>query len=53
MWHSMGAAVKSGLLAITVVEHDELTDDPSFSYLKTGKDGRSEEGQVKRKLPTR
>lgn len=53
MWHSMGAAVKRGLLAITVVEHDELTDDPSFSYLKTGKDGRSVEGQVKRKLPTR
>lgn len=53
MWHSMGATVKRGLLAITVVEHDELTDDPSFSYLKTGKDGRSVEGQVKRKLPAR
>lgn len=49
MWHGMGATVKRGLLVITVVEHDELTDDPGFPYLKSGNDGRSREGRQKRK----
>lgn len=48
MWKNMGASVERGMLAIAVVEHDELTDDPAFPYLKTGKDGRSVEGKQKR-----
>ena len=49
MWKKMGTAVEHGLLAIAVVEHDELTDDPKFPYLKVGKDGRAVEGNKKRK----
>ena len=41
LWQSIRHHVKRGLLAITVVEHDKLTDDPSISYLKAGSDGRS------------
>ena len=52
MWKSMGAAVERGVLAIAVVEHDELTDDPEFPYLKAGKDGRAVEGRGKRIDPT-
>jgi hypothetical protein len=52
MWKSMGAAVERGMLAIAVVEHDELTDDPKFPYLKVGKDGRAIEGKGKRINPT-
>lgn len=48
MWKSMGASVERGMLAIAVVEHDELTDDPEFPYLKVGKDGRAVEGKDKR-----
>ena len=40
------------MLAIAVVEHDELTDDPKFPYLKVGKDGRAIEGKGKRINPT-
>lgn len=50
MWKSMGAAVEHGMLAIAIVEHDELTDDPAFQYLKVGKDGRSGEGKSKRAI---
>lgn len=49
MWKSMGEAVERGLLAIVVVEQDELTDDPQIPYLKAGKDGRSAQGKGKRK----
>lgn len=45
MWHTMGDTVKRGLLAITVVEHDRLTDETSVAYLKTGDDGRAAEGR--------
>lgn len=51
MWKSMGASVERGMLAIAVVEHDELTDDPEFPYLKAGKDGRAVEGKDKRTEP--
>lgn len=51
MWKSMGASVERGMLAIAVVEHDELTDDPEFPYLKAGKDGRAVEGKDKRIEP--
>jgi len=48
MWKDMGLAVDRGLLAITVVEHDALTDDPGFPYLPSGTDGRAREGATKR-----
>ena len=48
MWKGMGASVDRGVLAIIVVEHDELTDDPEFPYLSTGLDGRAVEGKGKR-----
>ncbi len=48
MWESLKFGVTKGLLAITVVEHDHLTDDPSFPYLAVGNDGRSAEGRAKR-----
>lgn len=51
MWKRMGEAVEYGMLAIVVVEHDDLTDDPNYPYLKMGKDGRAGEGKRKR-LPS-
>jgi hypothetical protein len=49
MWKDLEARVARGLLAITVVEHDELTDDPRFSYLRMGNDGRARQGRAKRR----
>jgi Restriction endonuclease BamHI len=48
-WKRAGEFIKKGLLAVTVVEHDELTDDPSIPYIGQGKDGRSAEGKTKSK----
>jgi hypothetical protein len=48
MWEELKSSVKRGLLAISVVEHDELTTDTSFPYLPAGNDGRAKEGQGKR-----
>lgn len=47
MWEGLKSTVDRGLLAVTVVEHDELTDDPDFPYLKAGNDGRAAEGRAK------
>jgi hypothetical protein len=47
MWEGLKNAVKRGLLAITVVEHDYLTDDEDIEYLAVGSDGRAREGQSK------
>lgn len=47
MWESLKSGVERGLLAITVVEQDELTNDPSHPYLGTGDDGRAKEGRGK------
>ena len=47
MWQGLSPSVEHGLLAITVVEHDELTDDESHPYLPVGKDGRAKEGSAK------
>jgi hypothetical protein len=44
MWKSLGTEVECGLLAISVVEHDHLTDNPDFPYLPVGNDGRSHNG---------
>ena len=46
-WNRFGAQLQRGLLAITVVEHDELTDDESIPYIPQGKDGRSAEGAAR------
>lgn len=48
-WKKIGSFVSKGLLAVTVVEHDELTDDPSVPYIGQGKAGRSAEGKAKTK----
>jgi Restriction endonuclease BamHI len=47
MWEGLKAVVPRGLLAITVVEHDALTTNADFPYLKVGSDGRAKEGRVK------
>jgi hypothetical protein len=47
MWEGLKSVVPRGLLAITVVEHDALTTDPAFPYLKVGSDGRAKEGRAK------
>jgi hypothetical protein len=47
MWESLKSGVTRGLLAITLVEHDELTTDANFPYLPTGNDGRAREGRAK------
>ena len=46
MWKSLQAGVECGLLAISVVEHDHLTDNPDFPYLPVGNDGRSHNGDT-------
>lgn len=48
MWEGLKSTVTRGLLAITVVEHDELTDDPAFPFLKAGMDGRAAQGRAKK-----
>jgi hypothetical protein len=45
MWESLKSSVSRGLLAVTVVEHDALTDDANFPYLPMGNDGRAEQGR--------
>lgn len=47
LWHHVGHSVKHGLLAVTVVEHDELTDDAAVHFISQGADGRSAEGAGK------
>lgn len=47
MWCDQAPTVSEGLLAITVVEHDELTDDHEHPYLKSGLDGRAKQGRTK------
>ncbi|HVW72483.1 MAG TPA: hypothetical protein VHC39_02500 [Rhizomicrobium sp.] len=48
LWEGLKTGVKKGLLAITVVEHDALTDDAAVPFLKSGNDGRAIEGRAKR-----
>lgn len=48
LWEGLKTGVKKGLLAITVVEHDTLTDDAAIPFLKSGNDGRAIEGRAKR-----
>ncbi|MDB5972451.1 MAG: hypothetical protein JWQ90_4901 [Hydrocarboniphaga sp.] len=53
LWESLKVSVPRGLLAISVVEHDELTDSDTFPYLPSGKDGRAKQGRSKRKRAKR
>ena len=47
-WQTVGnKVIRKGLLAVTVVEHDELVTDDSIPYIKQGADGRSAEGRAK------
>lgn len=41
MWQSFGDNIRHGLLAVSVVEHDHLTNDPAFPYLLVGEDGNA------------
>jgi len=49
LWKDLADVVERGLLAVSVVEQDHLTDDPVFEYLPAGEDGRSRQGRAKRK----
>lgn len=49
MWQTLGAGIEKGLLAITVVEHDELTDDADHPYLSVGIDGRSQQRKIRKR----
>lgn len=49
IWEAAKERVKRGLLAITVVEHDELTEDEKIPYLPLGGDGRAK--TAKGKIP--
>lgn len=49
MWEGLKSVVARGLLAITVVEHDELSTDRSLPYLKVGKDGRAKKKSSKKR----
>jgi hypothetical protein len=48
MWEGLKSVVVRGLLAITVVEHDELTSDPAMPYLRVGTDGRAKKPRAKK-----
>ncbi|MYM35468.1 hypothetical protein GTP38_14120 [Duganella sp. FT94W] len=48
MWESLRPKDGKGLLAITVVEHDALSDDPDLPYLPTGSDGRANQARKTR-----
>lgn len=47
MWESLRTTVERGLLAVTVVEHDTLTDDPNVPYLPTANDRRAQQGRTR------
>ena len=49
MWQSFGATVRRGLLAVSVVEHDHLTDNPAIPYLPSGEDGNAARGRRRRR----
>jgi Restriction endonuclease BamHI len=48
LWEGLKSTVERGLLAITIVEHDELTDDQSLPYLPVGNDGRAQSSKTKK-----
>jgi len=50
LWEAAKARIDRGLLAISVVEHDEVTDDPNVPYLKVGPDGRAKKAKSKARI---
>lgn len=46
LWKDLEAGVERGLLAISIVEHDALTDEETFPYLPVGNDGRARQGRT-------
>ncbi len=46
-WQRTKEMVTNGLLALTVVEHDHISEDAALPYLATGMDGRAREGKAK------
>ena len=50
VWEAARERVKRGLLAISVVEHDALTDDELIPYLPVGNDGRAAQGRARGEL---
>ncbi|MGQ0503588.1 MAG: hypothetical protein ACT4P0_13430 [Panacagrimonas sp.] len=46
MWERSKLSVPRGLLAVTVVEHDHLTDDENIPYLPSGEDGNAKRGRT-------
>jgi Restriction endonuclease BamHI len=48
LWEGLKSTVERGLLAITVVEHDELSDDQSLPYLPVGSDGNAQKSKTKK-----
>ncbi len=46
-WERTKEMVTRGLLAVSVVEHDQLSDDETLPYLYMGMDGRAREGKAK------
>lgn len=51
MWSNLSSSIVRGLLAIMVVEQDELTDDPGLPFLPTGNDGRARQGRARHGNP--
>jgi Restriction endonuclease BamHI len=47
LWESARATVDRGLLAISIVEQDALTDDAAIPYLPMGSDGRAAQGRTR------
>ena len=47
LWEAAKGRIKRGLLAISVVEQDEVTDAPNVPYLSVGKDGRAKKTKKK------
>lgn len=47
MWQSLKAGVERGLLAVTVVEHDNETDDSAIPYFRLGDDGNAARGRLR------
>jgi hypothetical protein len=45
-WQNVGDTVNKGLLVISVVEHDSLTTDQAFPYLKVGADGNADKSET-------
>lgn len=47
LWEAAKTRVERGLLAISVVEADALTDDRKFKFLPVGNDGRAAQGRAR------